>query len=163
MAFSCRPARLSGFAAGGRLTSSRGASARAPSRVAPLTVEAKKKWEKLPTNNNGKVVVTPLHVHTGDTVQVVAGADKGKVGEVLKVMRKYGKVVVADVNVHTRHQKPKKEGETGQIVQMEAPIASSNVMLYSKDKGVRSRVGKKTNDQGKRVRYLIKTGEVLED
>ena len=126
-----------------------------------FSTQARKKWDKLPLNKNGKPIIAPMHVHAGDTVQVISGDDKGKVGEVLKVMRKYGKVVVKDVNIHTRHQKPKSEGESGQIVQMEAPIDGSNVQLYSTEKNVRSRVGHKTVE-GKKVRYLIKTGETLQ-
>jgi large subunit ribosomal protein L24 len=69
-------------------------------------------------------------------------------------------VTVKEVNLVTRHIKPQRDGEAGKIVKEEAPIHHSKVMLYSKEKGVRSRVGSKVQD-GKKVRYLVKTGEVL--
>ena len=72
-----------------------------------------------------------MHVKKGDTVQVISGRDKGKVGEILQTLPKLSKVVVKGVNVKTKHVKPQQEGETGQIVTVEAPIHSSSVMLYS--------------------------------
>jgi large subunit ribosomal protein L24 len=103
-----------------------------------------------------------VHVHIGDTVQVIAGKDKGKVSEVTRISRHNSMVVLKDVNIKTRHQKPKAEGETGQIITFEAPVHSSNVALYSKTAKVRSRVGHKILDDGRKVRYLIKTGEVID-
>ncbi|KAJ8490651.1 hypothetical protein OPV22_012372 [Ensete ventricosum] len=58
--------------------------------------------------------------------------------------------------------KSREQGEPGQIVKIEAPIHSSNVMLYSKEKEVASRVGHKILEDGSRVRYLIKTGEIID-
>ncbi|EGJ28576.1 ribosomal protein L24, bacterial/organelle [Moorena producens 3L] len=72
-----------------------------------------------------------MHVKKGDTVQVIAGRDKGKIGEILRTLPKISKVVVKGVNVKTKHVKPQQEGEKGQIATFEAPIHSSNVMLYS--------------------------------
>ena len=60
-----------------------------------------------------------------------------------------------------KHEKPRKEGETGQILRREASVHHSNVMLFSKEKQVASRVGHKVLDDGKKVRVLLKTGEVL--
>merc|ERR1711976_257241 len=88
--------------------------------------------------------------------------DKGKVSTVTKVYTKTGAVLVEDCNIKTVHLKPKAEGETGTIVKEEAPMHHSNVMHYSKAQGVRSRVGKKVNDAGKKVRYLVKTGEIID-
>jgi len=103
-----------------------------------------------------------LHVQKGDTVQVIAGSDRGKVGEILQVITKTSKVVVKGVNIRTKHVKPQQEGETGQIVTSEAPIHSSNVMLYSEKQKVASRVSHTFNADGKKVRILKKTGEVLD-
>ena len=64
------------------------------------------------------------------------------------------------MNIKTKHVKPKGEGETGQIIQKEWPIHHSNVMHWSEDKKVRSRVGHKMEGD-KKVRFLKKTGEVL--
>ncbi|CAH9052455.1 unnamed protein product [Cuscuta epithymum] len=103
-----------------------------------------------------------LHVKVGDTVKVIAGHDKGKIGDVAEVIRHNSKVIVKDINLKTKHVKSKQEGESGQIIKIEAPIHSSNVMLYSMEKQVTSRVGHKTLENGKRVRYLVKTGEIID-
>lgn len=103
-----------------------------------------------------------MHVKKGDTVQVISGKDKGKVGEVLRVLPKLSKVVVKGVNLRTRHIKPQQEGESGQIVTSEAPIHSSNVMLYSTKQKVASRVCYTFNSEGRKVRMLKKTGETID-
>lgn len=64
-----------------------------------------KKWENTPLTANGKPVFQTVHVRTGDTVQVIAGSDKGKVGVVQKVLLKTGQVVVEGVNVKVRGEK----------------------------------------------------------
>jgi large subunit ribosomal protein L24 len=128
-----------------------------------------RKWEHyevLP--NSGRAVRVKMHVKKGDTVQVIAGKDKGKVGTVIKVAPKDGDVTVEGVNVGTKHIKPRAENETGQVKNMEFAIHHSNVMHYSKEKGVRSRIGHKfidaVNEAGKKkkVRFLKKTGEVID-
>lgn len=103
-----------------------------------------------------------MHVKKGDTVQVITGRDKGKVGEILRTLPKLSKVVVKGVNVKTKHVKPQQEGETGQITTFEAPIHSSNVMLYSDKQKVASRICYTLNDEGRKVRMLKKTGEILD-
>ncbi|NER82321.1 MAG: 50S ribosomal protein L24 [Leptolyngbya sp. SIO1D8] len=103
-----------------------------------------------------------MHVKSGDTVQVISGKDKGKVGEVLKSLPKKSQIVVKGVNVRTRHVKPTQEGESGQIVTEEAPIHSSNVMLYSEKQKVASRIGYTFTDDGRKVRVLKKTGEIID-
>jgi large subunit ribosomal protein L24 len=103
-----------------------------------------------------------IHVRKGDTVQVIAGKDKAKVGEVLQVLPKTSQVVIEGVNLKTKHVKPQQEGESGQITTMEAPIHSSNVMLYSKKQNVASRVCYTFNDSGRKVRMLKKTGEIID-
>jgi len=103
-----------------------------------------------------------MHVKKGDTVQVITGKDKGKVGEVLTVIPKKSQVVVEGVNIRTKHVKPQQEGESGQIVTQEAPIHSSNVMLYSEKEKVVSRVCYTFNADGRKVRMLKKTGEVID-
>lgn len=103
-----------------------------------------------------------VHVKKGDTVQVIAGKDRGKVGEILSVLPKQSKVVVEGVNIRTKHVKPKQEGESGQILTQEAPIHSSNVMLYSEKEKVASRVCYTFNEEGRKVRMLKKTGEIID-
>ncbi|MBD2314224.1 50S ribosomal protein L24 [Desertifilum sp. FACHB-1129] len=103
-----------------------------------------------------------MHVKKGDTVQVIAGKDKGKVGEVLETLPKDSKVIVKGVNIRTKHVKPRQEGESGQIQTFEAPIHSSNVMLYSNKQKVASRICYTFNDDGRKVRMLKKTGEIID-
>lgn len=105
---------------------------------------------------------TKMHVKTGDTVQVVSGKDKGKVGEIVQTYPKVSKVLVKGVNIKTKHVKPQQEGESGRIVTAEFPIHSSNVMLYSTKQNVASRICYTVNDQGRKVRMLKKTGEILD-
>ncbi len=108
------------------------------------------------------VVRYKMHVKTGDTVQVIAGRDKGKVGEIERTLPKISKVVVKGVNIRTKHVKPQQEGESGQIVTFEAPIHSSNVMLYSEKEKVASRVCYTFTEEGRKVRMLKKTGEIID-
>jgi large subunit ribosomal protein L24 len=103
-----------------------------------------------------------MHVKTGDTVQVIAGKDQGKVGEVIKALPQLSKVLVKGVNIKTKHVKPQQEGESGKIVTQEFPIHSSNVMLYSTKQNIASRLCYTFPAEGKKVRMLKKSGEILD-
>lgn len=103
-----------------------------------------------------------MHVKKGDTIQVIAGKEKGKVGEILRVFPETSKVIVKGVNIKTKHIKPQQEGESGQITAVEAPIHSSNVMLYSTKQKVASRICYTINSEGRKVRMLKKTGEIID-
>lgn len=103
-----------------------------------------------------------MHVKKGDTVQIIAGRDKGKVGEVIRSIPRSSQVIVKDVNVRTKHVKPQQEGESGSIINFEAPIHSSNVMLYSTKEKVASRISYTFTEDGRKVRMLKKTGEVID-
>ncbi|KAK4420718.1 50S ribosomal protein L24, chloroplastic [Sesamum alatum] len=129
----------------------------------PSSIVAKlKRWERKECKPNSLPVLHKMHVKVGDTVKVIAGKDKGKIGEVTTVIKHNSRIVVKDINLKTKHVKSKEEGEQGQIIRIEAPIHSSNVMLYSSKQDVVSRVGHKTLENGKRVRYLIRTGEIID-
>ncbi|KAL3636818.1 60S ribosomal protein L24 [Castilleja foliolosa] len=129
----------------------------------PSSIVAKlKRWERKECKPNSLPVIHKMHVKLGDTVKVISGRDKGKIGEVARIITHNSTIVIKDINLKTKHVKSKEEGEQGQIVKIEAPIHSSNVMLYSKEQNVVSRVGHKTLEDGKRVRYLIKTGEIID-
>ena len=95
-------------------------------------------------------------IKKGDTVRVIAGKDKGKEGKVISV--KDGKVLVQNVNMVTKHQKPSAANANGGIITQEAPIDASNVMLVVGGKV--TRVGFDVVD-GKKVRVAKKTGEVI--
>jgi large subunit ribosomal protein L24 len=97
-----------------------------------------------------------VHVKKGDTVKILTGQDKGKIGEITKIIKGSNQVVVQDINVKKKHVKPRKEGEIGKILQFEAPIHSSNVMVYNSDSKVASRVSYKKDESGKKIRVLKK-------
>jgi large subunit ribosomal protein L24 len=107
-------------------------------------------------------VRTKMRIKKGDTVQVIAGKDKGKTGEVLRTLPYENRVVVQGINLRTRHVKPTQEGETGRIVTEEASVHASNVMLYSTTKQVASRVEIVVEQDGTKKRRLKKTGEILD-
>ena len=98
-------------------------------------------------------------IKKGDTVKVIAGKDNGKEGKVVSVDQKTGKVVVEGINMITKHAKPNAANPNGGIVQKEAPIDASNVMLVYKGKA--TRVGFKM-DGDKKVRFAKSTGEVID-
>ena len=103
-----------------------------------------------------------MRLRKGDTVQVITGKDKGKTGEVLRTLPNENRVIVQGVNMRTRHVKPTQEGESGRIVTEEASLHASNVMIYSTDKKVTSRVELITEKDGSKKRRLKKTGEVID-
>ena len=74
---------------------------------------------------------TKMRIRKGDTVQVIAGKDKGKTGEVLRTLPWENRVVVQGVNLRTRHVKPTQEGESGRIVTEEASLHASNAVSYT--------------------------------
>jgi len=99
-----------------------------------------------------------LHVKVGDSVKVIAGTSKGSEGKVLSIDRKKNRVIVEGVNMMKKHVKPSASNPQGGIVETAAGIHMSNVMLVVN--GTASRIGRKEED-GKRVRYSKKTGEVI--
>ena len=101
-----------------------------------------------------------LHVKKGDTVKVIAGDDKGKVAKVLKVFPEKNRAIVEGVNVNKKHTKPNARNTQGGIVEQEAPIHLSNLMVM--DGKTPTRVGRRIDEKtGKMVRYSKKTGEEI--
>ena len=98
-------------------------------------------------------------IRKGDTVQIIAGKDKGSEGKILSVDPKNGKVVVEGLNMVTKHSKPSQANPNGGIVEKEAPIDISNVMLVVG--GKTTRVGFEIKD-GKKVRVAKATGKVID-
>ena len=101
--------------------------------------------------------MSALKIKKGDTVKVIAGKDKDKEGTVLSV--KNGKILVEGVNMITKHAKPSQANPNGGIVQREAAIDASNVMLVYEGKA--TRVGFAVQD-GKKVRVAKATGKVID-
>ena len=103
--------------------------------------------------------MSTMKIKKGDTVKVIAGKDNNAEGKVLSVDVKNNKVLVEGVNMITKHAKPSQANPNGGIVQKEAPIDISNVMLVVKGKA--TRVGFKVED-GKKVRIAKSTGKVID-
>ena len=102
-----------------------------------------------------------LHIKKGDTVQVIAGDDKGKSGKVLEILAEKNRAIVEGINIVTKHQKPSAGKPEGGIKKTEASIHISNLMLVDPASGKPTRVGRKADDKGKLQRYSKKTGELI--
>lgn len=100
-------------------------------------------------------------IKKGDQVVVLTGRDKGKKGEVLRVLVAEERAVVSGVNVAQRHTKPT-QTDAGGINRKELPIALSNIAIADPKTGEPSRVGFKKLDDGRKVRYAKKSGEVID-
>ena len=74
-----------------------------------------------------------MHIKMGDDVKIISGSEKNKTGEVIKLFKSTGKVLVKGINFKFKHIKPNKDNEVGEIKQFEAPIHHSNVKLNSKE------------------------------
>ncbi len=102
-----------------------------------------------------------LHIKKGDIVYVNAGDDKGKRGRVLEVNRDKMTAIVEGINIVSRHTKPSAKHPQGGIIKMEAPIHISNLQLIDPSTDKQTRIGRKLNEEGKRVRYAKKSGTIL--
>ena len=98
-----------------------------------------------------------MNIRKDDKVVVLSGKDKGKQGKILVSDPKAAKVTVEGVNVATKHQKPRKQGEEGGIIKVETPIYASKVQLVCPKCGKATRVAHKIAD-GKKVRVCKKCG-----
>lgn len=102
-----------------------------------------------------------LKIRKGDTVQVIAGDDKGQIGRVLAVDEAKHRVIVEKVNFVKRHTKPRRQGQQGGILEKEAPVHLSNVLLVDPKAGHGVRIGIKQLPDGTRERVSKKTGETI--
>ena len=96
-----------------------------------------------------------MKIKKGDTVQIITGKDKGKTGRIIKVLTSKERVVVERLNLINKHERPTQDNPQGGIVQKEASIHHSNVMLIEKNAPVR--IGYKV-EKGKKIRYSKKSG-----
>ena len=101
-----------------------------------------------------------MNLVKGDNVIVIAGRDKGKTGTIQKVLPETNRVVVENVNVRKKHNKPTQANPDGGIVEVYAPIDASNVMLVDPKTKKPTRIGHKVV-KGKKVRFAKKSGTVL--
>ena len=103
-----------------------------------------------------------MHVKKGDKVRVLSGKDKGKEGVILRALPQKQRVVVEKVNIAKKAMRPTQQNPQGGIASIEAPIHVSNVMLVCPACKQPSRVSKRINEQGKKVRVCKKCGKDLD-
>jgi large subunit ribosomal protein L24 len=101
-------------------------------------------------------------IRKGDTVEVMTGVSKGRRGEVLRVLPKDDRAVVQGVNIAKRHTKPRGMGEPGGIVEREATIHLSNLMLVDPTSEKRTKVGFRVLEDGRKIRVAKATGQTIE-
>ena len=100
-------------------------------------------------------------VRREDTVQVITGKERGKTGVVRQVLRSEGRVVIAGVNVVKRHMRPRAD-RPGGIIEREAPLHVSNVMVVCKSCGKPTRVAFRFKDDGQKMRYCRRCSQPLD-
>ena len=105
---------------------------------------------------------TNCRIKKDDKVKVIAGKDKGKIGKVLKVIRKKNRVLVENVNMVKRHAKPSAQNRQGGIIEGEAPIHWSNLMLMCSKCMTPTRIKIQRLDDGKKVRACSKCDEIID-
>jgi large subunit ribosomal protein L24 len=109
-----------------------------------------------------RVATRKLCIKRGDTVRVIAGKDRGKTGKVLYVDPQAGRVLVESVNFVMRHTRPHRTNVQGGVVQREAPLQVSNVVLVCSRCSQATKVTKKILGDGRNVRVCKKCGEVVD-
>ena len=100
-----------------------------------------------------------LHIKVGDTVKVISGTSRNQEGKILAIDRKKSRAIVEGVNLVKKHAKPSAQDPQGGIVEKEAGIHISNLMVVIN--GQASRIGRKENKEGKLVRYSKKSGQEI--
>ncbi len=103
-----------------------------------------------------------VNIKKDDNVVVLSGKNRGKKGKVLAVIPKEGKVIVEGVNVVTKHKKPRNQYEKGGLIDQEAPVYVSNVMLVCKKCGKPTRSARKVFEDGSKARVCKKCSEVID-
>jgi large subunit ribosomal protein L24 len=101
-------------------------------------------------------------IKKNDTVKVIAGKDKGKTGKVMRIIPKSDRAIVERINMVKRHMKPSQQSRQGGILEREAPIPISNLMLVCSKCTDPTRVGYKTLDDDRKVRFCKKCNEVID-
>ncbi|ACR80572.1 MULTISPECIES: 50S ribosomal protein L24 [Kosmotoga] len=103
-----------------------------------------------------------MRIKKDDTVKVISGEYKGKIGKVLKTLPKEGKVIIEGVNFTKRHQRPTNQYREGGIIEREAPIYACKVMVVCPNCDKPTRVGHKKLESGEKVRVCKKCGEIID-
>jgi large subunit ribosomal protein L24 len=103
-----------------------------------------------------------LHVKKSDMVMIIAGKDKGKTGKIMRVLAEKGRVVVENLNVVKRHTRPTRANAEGGIIEKEAPLAASNVLLLCGACNKPTRTGIRILDDGSKARFCKKCNEIVD-
>ena len=127
-------------------------------RVLKYRKTAKKRLHARHAENSKRL---RLHVSKGDTVRVMRGEDKGKEGEVMRVLLKSNRVLVKGVNIVKKHRRATRPEEQSGILEMPAPIHASNVMLLDPKSGAATRVRRRIDDDGTKERLSVKSGDAI--
>lgn len=106
--------------------------------------------------------IVKLHVKKNDMVEIIAGKERGKTGKVLRVLPGKGRVVVENLNVIKRHTRPTQLNPEGGIVEKEAPLSISNVMLVCGSCNQATRTGVRLLEDGSKTRYCKKCNESVD-
>lgn len=105
---------------------------------------------------------THMHIKKDDQVKVIAGKEKGKTGRVMRVIGKKNQLLVEKVNLVKRHTRPSSQHRQGGIIEKESPIHISNVMIICTKCSTAVKIGRKTLEDGAKVRCCKKCGEVID-
>jgi len=108
------------------------------------------------------MAMAKLHVKKNDMVKIIAGKEKGKTGKVLRVFPAKGRVVVESLNIIKRHTRPTQVNPDGGIIEKEAPVSISNVMLICASCNEPARTGIRILDDGNKARYCKKCNEIVD-
>lgn len=102
-----------------------------------------------------------MKIKKNDNILVIKGKDRNKTGKVIGILPEKGKVMVGGVNIIKRHRRPRKAGEKGQILSVEAPLRVENIMVICPKCGKPSRVGYKKLENGEKVRVCKKCDQEI--
>lgn len=102
-----------------------------------------------------------LRIKKGDTVKVLSGKDKGKTGKILSVLPSAGRVVVDNVNMHTKFERSRKAGQASKKIVFAAPLSASKVMLVDPNSGNPSRIGFRFLENGNKQRVAKQSGKAV--
>lgn len=106
--------------------------------------------------------VQKFHIKKDDTVMVMAGKEKGKTGKVVRILADKNRVVVENLNVVKRHTRPNRANQDGGIIEKEAPIAISNVMVVCSACNKPSRTGMRLSEDGSKARFCKKCNQTVD-
>lgn len=108
------------------------------------------------------MIKTKCHIKKDDKVKVLAGKDSGKIGKVIKVIKKKNRILIENINIVKRHTRPNAQNRQGGIIESEAPIHWSNAMLMCNKCMAPVRIKMRILDDGKKVRVCRKCNEIID-